>query len=57
MHYAMLIGGNEKLRQIFKESAIEDGAIGTWDLDKGELPPKEIIEEMNKSFNEEYKNR
>lgn len=57
MYYAMLIGGNEKIRKLFKETAKEMGAVASYDLDKGEIPPKEMLEDIKKSFNEENKRR
>lgn len=57
MYYAMLIGGDEKTRELFKKSVLESGAIGTWDIDKGEVPPKEILEDINKTLEEESKKR
>ncbi len=53
MYYAMLIGGNEKIRKLFKETAKEMGAVASYDLDKGEIPPKEMLEDIKKSFKEE----
>lgn len=57
MYYAMLIGGNEKIRELFKKSSIESGAIGTWDIDKGEVPPTEILDDINNTLKEEYTKR
>lgn len=57
MYYAMLIGGNEKTRELFKKSSMESGAIGMWDIDKGEVPPKEILEDINKTLEEESTKR
>ena len=47
----MLIGGNEETRKLFKDMAKEMGAIASFDLDKGEIPPKEMLEDIRNSFN------
>lgn len=57
MYYAMLIGGDEKMRELFKKSSMENGAIGMWDIDKGEVPPKEILDDINKTLDEECTKR
>lgn len=51
MYYATLIGGNEETRKLFKDVAKEMGAVASFDLDKGEIPPKEMLEDIKKSFN------
>lgn len=50
MYYAMLIGGDEKTKELFKKTSKEMGAIGIYDLDRGEIPPKEMLEDIKKSF-------
>ena len=51
MYYATLIGGNEETRKLFKDMAKEMGAVASFDLDKGEIPPKEMLEDIRNSFN------
>lgn len=57
MELAFMIGGNEQMRKIFKESCEQDGALFYHEVLAGEEIPKEVIEDINKALDEEYKKR
>lgn len=57
MELAFMIGGNEQMRKIFKESCEQDGALFYHEVPAGEEIPKEVIEDINKALDEEYKKR
>lgn len=57
MELAFMIGGNEQMRKIFKESCLQDGALFYHEVPSSDRIPKEVMDDINKALDEEYKNR
>lgn len=57
MELAFMFGGNEEIRKLFKDTCEQEGALFYHEIPaEGEIP-KEVIEDINRALDEEYKMR
>lgn len=57
MELVMVFGGDKEFRRKFKEECEKEGALFYHEVPSSKGIPKEVMEDINKVLDEEYKNR